>query len=398
MKLKSKKLLLFSTLTLLTSITTTTLVSCSKDSGDVITPPSNDQPNKDDLTKEQDKPNENKEVVIRNLPDILDEELNFNLVPLIRYIKGIENLKELDGEGNETDKLISPEEMLARYQEIWPKFWILSQSHDKDKVEWKDYRKLEYSEIVEKAKQKHSVRDKEGKYITPYDFFMKSDLESERFFRNELIETRTDEGDEKITLASRWSKKLKKYYGDFITSVEDAENLIIEAMPIVYAENIIQFMLGYLEFKITLLKSRTSQLTFKEYFKANTGASHWISIMLAAYNDFLIMWRSQYMRSTKEMFVGHGETYWRLLLDISNNEIAPFSRAMGNVGFYTPEVNVWVYRQELVDALLIDKFKQTVYTDRDILEKTNKTETENLDSVITRYKTRFKWLFKTSKE
>ncbi|WP_371246434.1 hypothetical protein ACA758_00210 [Mycoplasmopsis agassizii] len=276
MKIKSKKLLLFSTLTLLTSITTATLVSCSKDSGDVITSPSNDQPNKDDLTKEQDKPNENKEVVIRNLPDILDEELNFNLVPLIRYIKGIENLKELDGEGNETDKLISPEEMLAKYQEIWPNFWHLS--HDKDKAEWKDYRKLEYSQIVEKAKQKHSVRDKEGKYITPYDFFMRSDLRSERFFRNELIETRTDEGDEKITLASRWSKKLKEYYGDFITSVEDAENLIIEAMPIVYAENIIQFMRGYLEFKVALLKSRTSQLTFKEYFKANTGASHWIAL------------------------------------------------------------------------------------------------------------------------
>ncbi|WP_371246433.1 hypothetical protein ACA758_00205 [Mycoplasmopsis agassizii] len=105
------------------------------------------------------------------------------------------------------------------------------------------------------------------------------------------------------------------------------------------------------------------------------------------------------MRSTKEMFVGHGETYWRLLLDISNNEIAPFSRAMGNVGFYIPEVNAWIDdRQELVNALLMDKFKQTVYTDEDILEKTNKTETENLDSVITRYKTRFKWLFKTSKE
>ncbi|WP_371246428.1 hypothetical protein ACA758_00180 [Mycoplasmopsis agassizii] len=413
MKIKSKKLLILSTLTSLTSISAITLVACTNDNGSgngngggVVTPPSNDQPGKVDPNKDQpvtSNPEDDKQVVIREMPSILDDKLTLNLVPLIKYIKGIENLKALDGDGNETDKLISPEEMLAKYQELSKKFEIDMLRFWDGKAETvNDYGFYSILRKIKTTKFWGNPQIKDEKEIYSAYSALRS-LEGYVFRFEDVEDSLT-----KTTLQAPtkiWEDSLSRaqtvaFDGDKKSIATIAEIFIAPAMAYVYAENVINFMKAYIDFKIDLLNARTSNLSFKDYFKdKNNKARNALANAINEYNKFLNLKEGQYMRSTKELFMGHGETYYKLLLEINNNELAPFAKAIEEQ-LYVPTLSGANSYETLALAktLFKEKFKADPYSVNDVLDKISKTETENRDSLITYYKTRFNWMFKTSSE
>ncbi|PAF54823.1 hypothetical protein [Mycoplasmopsis agassizii] len=406
MKIKTKKLLILSTLTLLTSVTAATLVACSNDNGSGVTPPSNDQPVKDDPKKDHpvtSHPEDDKQVIIREMPSILDDKLTLNLVPWMKYIKGIENLKALDGEGNETDKLISPEEMLAKYQEVADTLTNdMLRTWDGKAATVKDYGIRSILKKIEKTKfwGMPQIKDEKEIYqayigIRNLNGFVFRMIDSYDTVTKTNSSTPTKLWEDSLT-----NEQTVAFDGDKKSLATFAELFIVPAMSYVYAINIVEFMQQYVYFKIALLNARTSNLSFKDYFKPsdNNKAANAISNMLNAYNKFLNLKEGQYMRSTKEMFIGHGETYYKLLLEINNQEIAPFAKAIGEDSNQPNISGANSQQLDLATTLLTDKFKQPVYTVNNVLEKISKTEQENIDSLITYYKTRFNWMFKTSSE
>ncbi|SMC19314.1 hypothetical protein [Mycoplasmopsis agassizii] len=381
--------------------------------GSTPTPPAVDNPvnggdqktNDGNNQKESEAPSQQKpykfvDKLIRTIPDYMKNG-KLDLVDLLDYVMNIENLKELDSQGNETNNYISVSEMKSKYEEVLE---LVKKGVEKTRVEGIPFysSRLVYyyendGEIWKVIRKKYTEKTNDS-YNKTFEKWFSSLRNSYWYpFRNFSNSRRKE-----------WEKKDIEKRG---LTVDSAEQMIKDVFHIIYAHYVSDAIKSYAEFKLALLEGSDGYSSFDSVFKNQSNVYDAANSFSRSFKDFMKL-ENQYARTDKEFFTGRGLDYFVRLLEISNNEVMHFAKVVG--------VSSYMYAWEscgysgydcgrssqsiALRKIAADTFKETTYngikleeikgfenySGRSIDGSEKQLITKNL---INRYKTKFRWNF-----